>query len=58
MRLSSTKNAIQYSLTRDVILVQLTKIQTGIKKVVRIIKKSDIPSIPKIKFNAENETSF
>ena len=36
-------------------LVQLTRRQTGIKNVVRIIKKRETPSIPKTKLNDEKE---
>ena len=33
----------------------LLKYITGIKKVVKIIKNKEIPSIPKIKLNVEKE---
>jgi hypothetical protein len=39
-------------------LFQLTKIHTGIKKVVRIIKNREIPSTPKIKLNVEKDKSL
>ena len=35
----------------------VSKIHIGIKKVVKIIKNKEIPSIPKTKFNVENDNS-
>ena len=38
-------------------LFQLTKIHTGIKKVVRTTKNKEIPSSPKIRLKVENDRS-
>ena len=45
-----TKKAIKNSFIFVVTLVQLINMHKKINKVVKIIKKSEMPSIPKLKF--------
>ena len=45
-----TKKAIKNSFIFVLILVQLINMHKKINKVVKIIKKSEMPSIPKLKF--------
>ena len=45
-QVSKIRNAIQYSFTCFVIFVHPTSKHTGTRKVVKIMKKSEIPSIP------------
>ena len=45
-----TKKAIKNSFIFALTLVQLISIHKKINKVVKSIKKSEIPSIPKLKF--------
>jgi hypothetical protein len=47
---SITKKAIKNSFTFVLMLVQLIKIHKKINRVVKSTKKSEIPSIPKLKF--------
>jgi len=51
---SITKKAIKNSFTFVLMLVQLIKIHKKINRVVKSTKKSEIPSIPKLKFKFKN----
>jgi hypothetical protein len=52
------RKAIKNSLTLNLTLFQLAKRQIGTNKVVNRIKKREIPSIPKVKFNVNNGNHF
>lgn len=49
-----TKKAIKNSFTLIEMLVQLIRMHKKINRVVKRMKKSEIPSIPKLKFKFKN----
>lgn len=46
MKVSSTRNAIMYSLTRTLIDSQLARMQIGVSRVDSSTKNSEMPSMP------------